>query len=207
MIHILKNREPQSFTTYRLTQDASYANIPSTVKDDLKKSLLEEQGYLCAYCMSRISLEKMKIEHFLPQSVYPSEALEYSNLLAVCRGYEGECSQNQTCDTKKSNQIITINPLNLDHVNNTTYFRDGTINSNSYQNDLDKILNLNLFKLKNNRKNALSSFQTELCKQKDKKTISKEIFLKLLKEYEERETKQEYDGIIISYLKKKLKLI
>jgi len=154
MIHILKNREPQSFTTYRLTQDASYANIPSTVKDDLKKSLLEEQGYLCAYCMSRISLEKMKIEHFLPQSVYPSESLEYSNLLAVCRGYEGECSQNQTCDTKKSNQIITINPLNLDHVNNTTYFRDGTINSNSYQNDLDKILNLNLFKLKNNRKNV-----------------------------------------------------
>ena len=41
MIHILKNREPRSFTTYRLTQDASYANIPSTVKDDLKKSLLK----------------------------------------------------------------------------------------------------------------------------------------------------------------------
>ena len=114
MIHILKNREPQSFTTYRLTQDASYANIPSTVKDDLKKSLLEEQGYLCAYCMSRISLEKMKIEHFLPQSVYPSESLEYSNLLAVCRGYEGECSQNQTCDTKKGSIIFVVGKSPID---------------------------------------------------------------------------------------------
>lgn len=207
MIHILKNREPRSFTTYRLTQDASYANIPSTVKNDLKKSLLKEQGELCAYCMSRISLEKMKIEHFFPQSKFQSKALEYSNLLAVCRGYEGQCLQDQTCDTKKSNQIITIDPLNLAHVNNITYSRDGTINSNSYQDDLDKILNLNLFKLKNNRKNALSSFQKELCKQKDNKTISKEIFLKLLKGYEEREIKQEYDGIIINYLKKKLELI
>lgn len=207
MIHILKNREPRSFTTYRLTQDARYANIPSTVKNDLKKSLLKEQGELCAYCMSRISLEKMKIEHFFPQSKFQSKALEYSNLLAVCRGYEGQCLQDQTCDTKKSNQIITIDPLNLVHVNNITYSRDGTINSNFYQDDLDKILNLNLFKLKNNRKNALSSFQKELCKQKDNKTISKEIFLKLLKEYEEREIKQEYDGIIINYLKKKLELI
>lgn len=155
MIHILKNREPQSFTTYRLTQDASYANIPSTVKDDLKKSLLKEQGELCAYCMSRISLEKMKIEHFLPQSVYPSEALEYSNLLAVCRGYEGECSQNQTCDTKKSNGIISINPLNKTHINNITYSNDGTINSTSYHNDLHTILNLNLNSLKNNRKKSI----------------------------------------------------
>ena len=72
---------------------------------------------------------------------------------------------------------------------------------------MDEILNLNLFKLKNNRKNALSSFQKELCKQKDNKKIPKETFLKLLKEYEEREIKQEYDGIIINYLKKKLELI
>lgn len=207
MIHIMKNREPRSFTMYRLTQDASYANIPSTVKNDLKKSLLKEQGELCAYCMSRISLEKMKIEHFFPQSKFQSKALKYSNLLAVCRGYEGQCLQDQTCDTKKSNQIITIDPLNLAHVNNITYSRDGTIKSNYYQDDLDKILNLNLFKLKNNRKNVLSSFQKELCKQKDNNKISKETFLKLLKEYEEREIKQEYDGIIINYLKKKLELI
>lgn len=48
MIHILKNREPQSFTTYRLTQDASYANIPSTVKDDLKKKFIKRtRGAMC----------------------------------------------------------------------------------------------------------------------------------------------------------------
>ena len=42
MILISKNDEPRSFTTYRLSENASYANMPSDVKYDLKKSLLEE---------------------------------------------------------------------------------------------------------------------------------------------------------------------
>ena len=204
MIHILKNREPQSFTTYRLTQDASYANIPSTVKDDLKKSLLEEQGYLCAYCMSRISLEKMKIEHFLPQSVYPSESLEYSNLLAVCRGYEGECSQNQTCDTKKSNGIISINPLNKTHINNITYSNDGTINSTSYHNDLHTILNLNLNSLKNNRKKVLDDFKQKIYNRFKNKSMNKDTIKIMIEKYKHNPTKEVYIGIVISYLKNRV---
>ena len=42
----------------------SDAGIP---KDQLKESLLKEQGYLCAYCMSRISEDTMKVEHWHPQ--------------------------------------------------------------------------------------------------------------------------------------------
>lgn len=204
MIHILKNLEPRSFTTYRLTQDASYANIPSTVKDDLKKSLLEEQGYLCAYCMSRISLEKMKIEHFLPQSVYPSESLEYSNLLAVCRGYEGECSQNQTCDTKKSNAIISINPLNKIHINNITYSNDGTINSTSHHNDLHTILNLNCNSLKNNRKKVLDDFKQKIYNRFKNKSMNKDTIKRIIEKYEHNPTKEVYIGIVISYLKNRV---
>lgn len=207
MIYILKNPEPNCFTQFRLTANASYTDMPSTVKDALKKSLLEEQGYLCAYCMSRISSKNMKIEHFHPQSIFPSKVLEYSNLLAVCKGNEGECSQMQTCDTKKSDQIITINPLIQNHVDDITYYRDGTIISKFHQNELDIILNLNISVLKSNRKNVLKYFLQEISKKKKDKSLTKSTLKKLLTKYECAQLKNEYDGIVISYLKKKVKKI
>lgn len=205
MIHILKNREPRSFTTYRLTQDASYANMPGDVKYDLKKSLLEEQGYLCAYCMSRISLENMKIEHFQPQSLYSELSLCYLNLFAVCKGNEGQCSEMQTCDKKESNEIISISPLNEIHINNITYSNDGTINSTSHHNDLHTILNLNLKRLKQNRKKVLDDFKQKIYNRfKNKHINKKDTIQRMIEKYEHNPTKEVYIGIVISYLKNRV---
>lgn len=47
--------------------------MPTNVKKEVIKSLLSEQGHLCAYCMSRIDenegKHKTTIEHCLPQAV------------------------------------------------------------------------------------------------------------------------------------------
>ena len=59
-------------------------------KSSLKKSLMEEQGYLCCYCGRRIDLSSSHIEHLKPRHSYPKLSLDYSNLLASCPGYSEE---------------------------------------------------------------------------------------------------------------------
>ena len=54
MILIKKKLEPHSLTEYKQTINASFDNLPSEIKDDIRKSLLKEQGYICAYCMKKI---------------------------------------------------------------------------------------------------------------------------------------------------------
>lgn len=61
MRYITKGREPSSLTQYK-KQSGAY--FDGTNKEDIRQALLEEQGYLCAYCMCRISAENMKIEHW-----------------------------------------------------------------------------------------------------------------------------------------------
>jgi hypothetical protein len=45
----LKN-EPKSLRLHRQKSVSNYDNYAE--KDDLRRALLEEQGYLCCYCMS-----------------------------------------------------------------------------------------------------------------------------------------------------------
>lgn len=61
MIYIQKAREPHSLTQYKKQENANYGNLPSNVKDDIRLSLLKEQGFLCAYCSRRIKSNQMKI--------------------------------------------------------------------------------------------------------------------------------------------------
>ncbi|MCF2598074.1 hypothetical protein I6E10_04830 [Phocaeicola barnesiae] len=49
MRKIQKQPEPREWTEYRLTPGAHYE-----ASSELRQALLEEQGYLCAYCMRRI---------------------------------------------------------------------------------------------------------------------------------------------------------
>ena len=72
MIEIKKGTEPKELLEYRQQKFASYADMPADVKKKVIKSLLLEQGHLCAYCMSRINADdgkhKTTIEHCTPQS-------------------------------------------------------------------------------------------------------------------------------------------
>ena len=59
MLFIRKGSEPDSLIKYRKEKFAYYDGYEK--KDDIRKKLLEEQGYLCAYCMRRINIKNMKI--------------------------------------------------------------------------------------------------------------------------------------------------
>lgn len=66
---IRKHPEPAYLITHRLSAHANFDNLQE--KQRLKQDLLEEQGYLCCYCMGRIDIDSMKIEHRMSQSKYP----------------------------------------------------------------------------------------------------------------------------------------
>ncbi len=211
MIKINKGREPLSLTQYRSTPNATYDGMPTDIKDDVKHKLLLEQGFICAYCMSRIRLENTQIEHFIaqnPNSDFHKETdLAYSNMLAVCPGNEGNPKRMQTCDEHRGNTPLTVNPLNEKTLKSIQYLNDGEIISSdeSIQYDLNNTLNLNFYLLKGSRMSQLRKLQEQLKKEKDKgdwKSLAIKYRRKLL---EANVEKREYIGILIWYLDKKIR--
>lgn len=100
MKYIIKKKgEPKSLTDKRNTPDSKY---DGPLKD-WQEQLLDEQGYLCAYCMGRISLDRdqmgnphIGIEHYISQDNSRKEPylglrldLQWRNMLGVCNGKFG----------------------------------------------------------------------------------------------------------------------
>jgi len=112
MKQIFKNKEPKSLIEHR----SKGGKFDDLKKDELRECLLNEQGYICCYCMKRIPESSnnpgCKIEHFKSQSQYEDLQLEYSNMLTSCMGGEGEPSQMHTCDTAKKDKELFFNPAN-----------------------------------------------------------------------------------------------
>ena len=83
--------------------------------DHILENLLEEQDFLCAYCMRKISNKNSTIEHFIGQecidddgvAIGKREDTNYQNMLAVCLGnYCKKITKNQEklhCDSSRSN--------------------------------------------------------------------------------------------------------
>ena len=90
-------------------------------KPELRDALLAEQHYLCAYCMKRIrsggrsGMVHMNIEHWFPLSGDKERALDYKNLLGVCKGgadVDGQRDRILCCDASKGDEeSLTVNPL------------------------------------------------------------------------------------------------
>jgi uncharacterized protein (TIGR02646 family) len=166
MRNIHKNPEPTSLTQHRCNTNTDYDNYAE--KDDLRSSLVSEQRGICCYCMQRIQAEsdKMKIEHWQSQDLYPERQLEYSNLLGVCRGGEGQKKDRQHCDTKKGNLDLTFCPANPAHniEDKIRFLGDGKIESTDdrFNKEINEILNLNEGVLVRNRKGVLEAFRQGL---------------------------------------------
>lgn len=164
MKQIIKTAEPQSLIQHRANQPAAYYyNLLQAAKDDLRQSILSEQGYICCYCMKRIpeKVEKdgmvsydMKIEHYKCQDLNEDLQLNYKNLFGACIGNEGQPNRMQTCDTKKGNSKLTINLLTNTPRCETLfkYNAEGEISSinddQEINRQLNDVLNLNMQTLK-----------------------------------------------------------
>lgn len=156
MRKILKQLEPREWTKHRLTPGAKYEAVP-----ELRKALLEEQGYLCACCMRRIPIrdtnsnESTRIDHILSRTKHPELQLNYSNMVVCC---PGAITSDFHCDKQKGENDITIN-LFEDHFFDTLSYssKDGRIKSSDAESDrqINELLNLNHALLKRNRLETL----------------------------------------------------
>lgn len=147
---IIKGNEPAAWKAHRDTPGADFDAIP-----ELKEALLNEQGYLCCYCMNGIKEGNMKVEHYKPRSIYPELKMDYMNLFATCKG--NFCAEKH-CDTKKQNTELSIHPA--DPRNNCEeivgYRSNGLLTyPDQYKKDIEETLNLNNSILVSNRKGAL----------------------------------------------------
>lgn len=157
-----KRQEPPELQQYRLKPDACYDGPSFTqIKNKIREQLLQEQGHLCAYCMQRIRSQTMTVEHWHCQRYHPDEQLDYRNLLAVCRGNQGQPAPEQTCGTRKGDKNLHYNPADPSHDlgSRVQYLGDGTIESREkdFDHQLDQLLNLNWARLKQNRKAVIEA--------------------------------------------------
>jgi uncharacterized protein (TIGR02646 family) len=215
MKHILKNQTKEckkaihDFIRDQNTRNekAHYDDFPK--KSVLRASLLQEQGYICAYCMQRIEDNplKTKIEHWKTRADYNKEAtkcedkkdfkgqkkaiegtLDYDNLMAVC---EGKTNDSDHCDTErgKDNPTLTVNPTDKRTIDSIQYLKNGKIYSEDtkIETDLNKHLNLNLQTLQDNRQKVLNDIWMAFeirCKGKNQpqsEEIKKKIALLVFK--------------------------
>lgn len=214
MIHIRKGQEPQSLIAYRKTPGATYEGYRA--KDDVRRALLRDQGYLCAYCMRRISIQEMKIEHWKAQKSSDGTgeryALDYRNMLGVCNGNQGAPHEMQTCDTYRGNADLYVDPREESHIQRIEYLTDGTIYSkdNRIDQDLNQRLNLNCSQsyLKEDRKKAIDTLHAFLRKEQDKGLWSAETLIKVRNRLEvlENGQKQVYLGAMLYFIDKYLKI-
>ncbi len=223
MKKIVKTIEPKSLTKYRseiLHQDLEKSNIyedfPEKTQEDcknnivnnLRKQLLEEQGYICCYCMSRINCDNSKIEHFKPQTKYRNLQIDYRNLFIACGGGTGKKGKYQFCDTKKGEDELEVIDL-LHHIENHIQYEKHSQNiaikssDRRIQNDIDRVLNLNISLLQKNRKEQYDSFLKKLkTKGYSLSNIQKTLNFYKMKHGDKYEP---YCEMIVYFLTKKLK--
>lgn len=222
MIPIVKGHEPAALTeakrVIRNTPDATYCyeSLRGEPKRKVLETLLVEQGHLCAYCMCRIGTDghPATIEHLIPQHPDGSAAdgelsLEYHNLVAVCDGRGGA-----TCDKRRGNAPLTVDPTKSHTLETIYYRRDGRIDAHdeSVKHDIQITLGLNnthtnLCANRLESMRAIEKVVTSTFKRRgieNNRSAKKSVCLKILKKFEgQTDMKDEYLGVKL-FLARKL---
>ncbi len=229
------NNEPDALRKFRNTKPTptykGYTdNDPITGEEKpLKNALLREQGFLCAYCMGRISLDlneqnkpKIEVEHFDSQELKPELSVLYRNLLGVCNGASvtyPEKEQLHHCDKTKGDEgkmngkvrLKKLDPRFINCEKRLKYDLTGTIMAVNedvlVNNDLNKVLNLNNKALKTVRKIVLDNAKNKMIQEKPQQQWNKDFLQKHLNEWSSLENGQfrQYCMIAVWFLNELLK--
>ena len=155
-----KNYTGYSIVFERINRNAFY---------ELRRQLLYEQRFVCAYCGQIIAqiinengVAQMKTEHFNPQDETVANDLNYQNLLACCLGGQGNKGEGH-CDSTKGEKVLhfIINPSILTQRDRTIMYKLNKVkeevlilsSDNEKQEELNHkdILNLNHQRLRSRR--------------------------------------------------------
>lgn len=159
---VKSNTEPQALVNYRVASNGlnyTWKSFQNPYKNDYRTYLLKEQGHICAYCMQRISMDNMKVEHLKPRhTCIESEKLDDKNMVAVCKGVK---DAEHHCDTKRGNlrphlQSLSIFPTQSSPTcEDLTHFVSGDFKAKDgnavIEDDINTKLNLNCYALKTAR--------------------------------------------------------
>jgi uncharacterized protein (TIGR02646 family) len=195
-------------------------------KEKWSKVLLQEQGYICAYTMKRISLGSgnMKREHIIEQNGTIANDINHGNVVAVCMGNEGYPPEEQYADTRKGyiynkygRVLQNINPCDPQCETKIKYRDTGEIYSENIlvQEEIvdDKsrshlsILNLNFQTLVDGRKGsyeAVKRILTNSAKGRNWKIHEIESMLEKFKNKDADGKFKEYCNFVIYRLQKEL---
>jgi uncharacterized protein (TIGR02646 family) len=142
----------------------SYEDLRGNEKETVKQSLMIEQGFLCCYCERRLTIDDSHIEHFRPQNDPECDALDYGNLLCSCQNKIPKGDPRHCGNLKNGwfDENSLVSPLIEGCEMRFAYTGDGRIRvaDPADQNaDLTiKTLGLNIRKLDDLRKNAITPF-------------------------------------------------
>lgn len=178
-----RNKEPKELIEYRNTPGATYDGFRE--KEIVRRSLIEEQGYICAYCMRKIDIENSSIEHYISQSRHQlspysvaehnKQSLLYSNMCGVC------VNNSQHCDKKRGNiPILILDPHKSSCELLITYTIEGKVipindNNQDVINDIET-LGLNCKKLIKERISVKDDIWKRFIKEHPKESWSEELF-------------------------------
>lgn len=207
----------------RLDKYALFGGLIASQKNTLRLHLYNEQRGLCCYCMKAFekdNLSETKIEHFLPESGFSENQVDYFNLYLACSDNQPE----QTCDSYKGSHFI---PKFIGYFNRTTNQKcEDFFQYNQYGEILPKgslkvfkkfrekyetlslseksalitieILNLNVNTLIKARKELIESLEKQLDK------ATKET-LKKAKSYYESTFERKFAGVALYFINERLK--
>lgn len=219
MISIRLSDGPASLQGYAAREN-HYDEHPSftPIKQDIRECLCSEQGYICGYCMSRIEpdADSMQIAHIVSQATsraaekkqgitkYRKEC-QYKNML-------GSCSSACSCNQAQKDHDLKFSPTDLTHpIQRLICFdQDGTISSadTEFDNELNQWLKLNSEEMffKQNRAAIYHAVVKELRRVSsfDEKKSKAKRLLNLWKSRNNNGKLQEYCGVAIWLLEKKL---
>ena len=165
MLYIQKGEEPEFLTEFKRKNPAKQYDSKEFKSwiPILRDVLCNEQKGLCAYCCSKISVDKSHNEHIEPRNpgTYTSKrSLDYTNIVASCQN-------KNTCGNKKGNDYDEekfISPLDDHCEDKFSYFANGEIVGDEYTINL---LGLNHYDLKSARQAVYKMLQGM-----DKETIA-----------------------------------
>ncbi len=218
MRYIRKGEEPESLTQYKKESNAYYDGYAD--KDDIRRNLMEDQGYLCGYCMRRLNdISDVKIEHIVPQSTLKDDekkALDYRIMVGVCYGNEkkGRRKECLTCDAHRGSKDLYVDPFDENNINQIEYDSEGYITSQNEEikKSLQETLNLNYdgpdAYLVQNRKEVLKKCKDKLRTMQKEGLWKRQNLERILKFYQEKDEEGKYipySGIAIWYITKRLK--
>lgn len=171
MKYIIKKEPPVSLEAYKSLEGACFYDMPPAVKEQLRASLVAEQGGICCYCGKRIFSDcHSVIEHLLPKGLkqYQHLQLDYRNLLCSCDGGESDRAGKikaekrvfpPYCDSKKNDCLISITPLDERCESFFMYDDEGHIYGKTAEaQETIEILGLDCSTLVNFRKAAINAY-------------------------------------------------